>query len=703
MFYGCTNLRTVNTSGFEEMTDCEQMFHNCTSLTEIDMSHFVSAKKTIAMFMGTNLTTVDCSAFINAEQCGSMFMNCSELTRVTSLTIPNAVKISSMFNNCAKLTQIDNFQIDFSKIATTGNYSQMVYKTALTTVNVIDTVIPSPYDGTVVTKVEDVTKIINYSKSGVTVSGGNVIVPSKIETVFNLLDTLLKQLPENTVDTPYDIEITEISYEQCQGGVSMKKDSIGYVLSRANKYKYVGLSFTTLSSDITSTLHMFYDCSNLISLDTSAFINVEKVGSFCSGCTNLKYINTSGLANIQGGQKNMFYNCTSLTTIDTSAFINLSGADYMFRGCTSLTTIDTSAFTNITNAMYMFNGCINLKSIDISAFNKVKNASSMFKDCTSLEEVNGWCLPRTTNTDDIFKNCPESLVVHVKKPTIQDTDQFSLIRLKMNRTSTQITVQGITESEPRTSTLATTKGSQIIFGGKSDEITFGSVSDYEFASMLTFKYIWNYRSKSLDPSQKNFVLWATEGSNVITNIGGGGGSALVPSMTQAQYDKLTEAEKNNGQIREITNAEGTPIPFAIMNDDLVTSSNVLSAQETVRKIDSKVSEFTKYSTEETVVGEWIDGKPIYRKIVNTKTPNSTKTDTAIKTNVADNIETLVSVTGFFISTSSNKIIVNSNFGSEYYNAVYIRTSDNSIIMQVGVSAYVNRDIVVTLEYTKTTD
>lgn len=117
-----------------------------------------------------------------------------------------------------------------------------------------------------------------------------------------------------------------------------------------------------------------------------------------------------------------------------------------------------------------------------------------------------------------------------------------------------------------------------------------------------------------DPGTYVSIIYVDADGNVSKIIGeGGGGSALVPSMTQAQYDKLTEAEKNNGQIREITNAEGTPIPFAIMNDDLVTSSNVLSAQETVRKIDSKVSEFTNYSTEEVVIGKWIDGRNVYKK------------------------------------------------------------------------------------------
>lgn len=70
----------------------------------------------------------------------------------------------------------------------------------------------------------------------------------------------------------------------------------------------------------------------------------------------------------------------------------------------------------------------------------------------------------------------------------------------------------------------------------------------------------------------------------------GEGSAIVPSITQEQYNNLTEAEKNDGKIREITDAEGFPVPFAIMNDEMTTSANVLSAQETENRIVAKVTE-----------------------------------------------------------------------------------------------------------------
>ena len=55
----------------------------------------------------------------------------------------------------------------------------------------------------------------------------------------------------------------------------------------------------------------------------------------------------------------------------------------------------------------------------------------------------------------------------------------------------------------------------------------------------------------------------------------GDGSAIVPSITQAEYEEIPN--KNDGQIREITDAPDKPVPFATLNDTLMTATNVLSA------------------------------------------------------------------------------------------------------------------------------
>lgn len=73
----------------------------------------------------------------------------------------------------------------------------------------------------------------------------------------------------------------------------------------------------------------------------------------------------------------------------------------------------------------------------------------------------------------------------------------------------------------------------------------------------------------------NVVEMKTDGLFVSEDISG-----KVESFTQEAYDRLPEEEKNDGKIREITNAPGNEIPFVILDDTITTASNVLSALKT---------------------------------------------------------------------------------------------------------------------------
>lgn len=83
------------------------------------------------------------------------------------------------------------------------------------------------------------------------------------------------------------------------------------------------------------------------------------------------------------------------------------------------------------------------------------------------------------------------------------------------------------------------------------------------------------------PDNAGKIVGVDEDGSLTFVEGGGGGSALVPDITQAEYDELTPEEQNNGQIRHITDAEETPVPFAVVNDNQMSAANVLTAQKTL--------------------------------------------------------------------------------------------------------------------------
>lgn len=114
-----------------------------------------------------------------------------------------------------------------------------------------------------------------------------------------------------------------------------------------------------------------------------------------------------------------------------------------------------------------------------------------------------------------------------------------------------------------------------------------------------------------------------------------------------------------------------------------------------------------YSTEETVVGTWIDGKPVYRT---TFVFTSAATDHAI-TLKAD-VDGIVSSCGY-VETSSGKKIqfpYSYTYGKDfpmYYSYLWVMIdSSNNLSVQTienKTSSLANRPCVLTVEYTKTTD
>jgi surface protein len=90
---------------------------------------------------------------------------------------------------------------------------------------------------------------------------------------------------------------------------------------------------------------MFYDCSQLTSLDLSSF-NTSKVANMFSmfyGCSNLTSLNLSSFNTSKVADMcNMFYGCTNLRTIyvgdgwSTASAVREDASYDMFSGCTSL-------------------------------------------------------------------------------------------------------------------------------------------------------------------------------------------------------------------------------------------------------------------------------------------------------------------------------------------------------------------------------
>ena len=125
----------------------------------------------------------------------------------------------------------------------------------------------------------------------------------------------------------------------------------------------------------------------------------------------------------------------------------------------------------------------------------------------------------------------------------------------------------------------------------------------------------------------------------------------------------------------------------------------------MNEIKQGINNSTSYSTTEQVVGTWIDGKPIYRKVVDFGAlPNATTKSVAH--NIA-NIDFIVNVWGMAKRENTDNDVnffpINESRPLNNIDAIGLFASETSVIIQTGANRSNVPITYVVIEYTKTTD
>ena len=119
------------------------------------------------------------------------------------------------------------------------------------------------------------------------------------------------------------------------------------------------------------------------------------------------------------------------------------------------------------------------------------------------------------------------------------------------------------------------------------------------------------------------------------------------------------------------------------------------ARDRIAALETLISNDNTYSTKEIKTSKkWIDGKPIYRKIIFGKI-----TETAQNINhQIENIDSYVKLEPYMVPNT--QIFPSFNTGNYYFTI--FASSKTQLILQT-IQGYINNNYRVTLEYTKTTD
>ena len=133
MFEDCSALQTLDLSGLhtENVTNMADMFEDCSALQTLDLSglHAENVTSMGNMFTGCKaLQTLNLSGFKTEKvtQMGSMFWVCSTLTALdlSGFNTQNVTSMGSMFQGCAALTSLDLSNFD---TAQTSNFDKMFF------------------------------------------------------------------------------------------------------------------------------------------------------------------------------------------------------------------------------------------------------------------------------------------------------------------------------------------------------------------------------------------------------------------------------------------------------------------------------------------------------------------------------------------------------------------------------------------------
>jgi hypothetical protein len=404
-----------------------------------------------------------------------------------------------------------------------------------------------------------------------------------------------------------------------------------------------------------------------------------------------------------------FYNCTSLTT----APIIPNSVTYMdstFRACTSLTTapIIPNSVQYLPSTFY---GCTSLTTVPIIP-SSVISLSYTFSDCTLLHTIQNFAVDVDNCVmTGTFSYCTALANIYV---TTLSESSWHLLHTDTDATGTDYTIYNPDGTVAGSGTVAGTSQVLTLYG-KSDELVISANITPTLAEETATSQVQWHKS-GLPYDDELMIFNAKNPDTVISNfitVNRAGEEFLGNSATATTAQTATTASNGFTNIRQSTDftlgtyADGTHVSVANTHETntitcTLPTGHTMNGQSSFTIIAGKILELELigsvwidtntdyYSTTEQIVGRWIDGKPLYRKVVSLPFVQNVNTSTTV--GVA-NMEVQ------FIDLSSTYIV-----GTYGYRQPWDRA--NMLVNNGALDVTINHIggvFVASIRYTKTTD
>ena len=309
---------TFSYSGFKEL--------DFTGWTNHKISNWSGAFYTCQDLEKVNFGTLDMTPTTNMA---TMFAYCSKLKEInvgTNWNTSNVTNMGDMFVCCKALTSLDVSNWNFEKCIAINQFIRE-------------------------------TNLVDFNMSGVTfgatgVNFQNFAYQSGVQNInMSNITTAGKVSFESSFYGCGKLKTIDFNNSH------FKPSNMQNMFRGCSSLQTLDLSMFN-TSECTSLNDTFNGCKSLTNLDLSNFntSNITVFGGMCSGSGLIHANFSSFTAESCTGCANMFYQCTNLQTVDLSSFkplpLKVVNAEGMFASCVSLINVDISNFD--TNGMSKF-------------------------------------------------------------------------------------------------------------------------------------------------------------------------------------------------------------------------------------------------------------------------------------------------------------------------------------------------------------
>ena len=347
------NLHVASTGKIAPNSDASCMFAYFTNLTEIDFG--------------------GCLDTSNVTNMRNMFYECSSLTELdlSSLDTSKVTNMRSMFSSCSSLSKLDLSGFDSSNVRDMKNmfYGCDSLKSLICT----DSKILAEYFAPASSLSSDANVMAKMSSaSGDSYFWGQTKYKrSDVNAItFRTFQNVEKNIPITAWDVSAAGDRSVVAWmvsgdlHVAATGKILPNPNASYMFAHFANLEEIDFGDCFDTSNVTNMSAMFYDCRDLTSLDLSSFdtSNVTNMSDMLHDCRSLTSLNLSGFDTSSVTEmRSMFHGCSSLTSLSLDGFdtANVTDMSCMFHSCSDLTSLNLSCFdaSNATDIHWMFSGC----------------------------------------------------------------------------------------------------------------------------------------------------------------------------------------------------------------------------------------------------------------------------------------------------------------------------------------------------------